>query len=348
MHSPRLLALAVAVAFLGVVVSEVRAQQQNAQPNGQQRSEEEQRDIETLVLLVDAVDAGTKPAPADIAVEWGSHHFVKSGDGSTYVPFTLAIDASQFAGPAVALYVRVVETQAAPAPEPDAPQEDQQARVTYPWDSVYFLDMPASGLLSRAMALQPGEYEAFIAVKEQSVGAPVRNAPPANMGLLRRGLMVPDFNGAELSTSSIIIANAIEPLAAPLSREEQQENPYTFGTMRVVPSPDLRLSKAGELQVLFWVYGTQHTEGKPDVVIEYNFHQKTADGELYFNRTAPQPLNAETLPEQFDVNAGHQLPGSLLVPLASFPEGEYRLEVTITDKLSGQTLTQNATFTVEA
>jgi hypothetical protein len=54
------------------------------------------------------------------------------------------------------------------------------------------------------------------------------------------------------------------------------------------------------------------------------------------------------LPPQFDVAAGHQLPGSLVVPLTSFPVGDYRLEIKVTDKISGKTLTQNVNFTVEA
>jgi hypothetical protein len=169
------------------------------------------------------------------------------------------------------------------------------------------------------------------------------------MGLLRRDLTVPDFNAADLSTSSIIIADAIDPITTPLTREQQQENPYTFGTMKVVPSETGKLKKASELQVLFWIYGTQQQAGKPNVVVEYNFHVTNADGtEKYFNKTAPQELNAQTLPPQFDVAAGHQLPGSLVVPLMSFPVGEYRLEIKITDKVSGKTLTQNANFTVEA
>jgi hypothetical protein len=54
------------------------------------------------------------------------------------------------------------------------------------------------------------------------------------------------------------------------------------------------------------------------------------------------------VPPQFDVAAGHQLPGSLVVPLASFPEGDFRLEIKITDKVSGKTMTQNANFSVVA
>jgi hypothetical protein len=117
--------------------------------------------------------------------------------------------------------------------------------------------------------------------------------------------------------------------------------------MTVVPSVDAKLKKAGELQVLFWVYGAAtDAASKPDVTIEYSFYQKMADGEKYFNKTAPQPLNAETLPPQFSIAAGHQLPGSLVIPLASFPSGDYRLEIKVTDKPSGAQLTQSVNFSV--
>ena len=71
---------------------------------------------------------------------------------------------------------------------------------------------------------------------------------------------------------------------------------------------------------------------------QYGFHQKTADGEKFFNKTEPQAnlMNAETLPPQFDLAVGHQLTGSLAVPLASFPEGDFRLELKVSDKVSGK------------
>ena len=51
-------------------------------------------------------------------------------------------------------------------------------------------------------------------------------------------------------------------------------------------------------------------DGKPDVEVEYLFHHRFPDGEKYFNRTEPQALNATTLPPEFSMAAGHQLPGS--------------------------------------
>lgn len=351
MHIRRVLTLAVAAATLAG--APVLVAQNNPQPNRrdqERRSQQEQRDIQALVQIVDAVVAGKQPAPADIALRWEGNHFLRGADGSTYIPFTVAVDATKLATPGAAFYVRVVNKNAATAPAAEQGNRGRNqppAAVAYPWDNVNFLDVPAGGKVSRAMALKPGEYEVFITLKEKSPLEPQRNQPPAKAGLLRRDLTVPDFNTPDLSISSVFIGD-IEQLTTPLTPAQQQENPYTFGNMRVVPSADFKLKKSGELQVLFWVYGTQQTSGKPDVQIEYNFHVKAAEGEKYFNKTAPQLLNASTLPPQFDIAAGHQLPGSLVVPLMSFPVGEYRIEIKVTDKISGKTLTHNASFTVEA
>ena len=84
------------------------------------------------------------------------------------------------------------------------------------------------------------------------------------------------------------------------------------------------------------------------MTLDYSFYVKQAEGEKYFNKTAPQELNATTLAPDFNVAAGHQVPGMLSIPLASFPAGDYRLEIKVTDKASNKTITQNVAFTVAA
>jgi hypothetical protein len=345
-----ILCLTAACILPSTLLAQNNQNNQNNRREQERRSQQEQQDIQALVKLVDGVGAGSQPAPADVPVTWDSNHFVRGSDGATYIPFTVTIDRSKLAAPGVAMYVRVASKAATPAPAaaPAGGNDRNAPRVTYPWDNVHFLEVPADGKVQRAMALKAGTYDVFIAVKERTPQQPQRNAPPQKVGLLRRELTVPDFMTPELQTSSIIVADSIEPVTTPLSAAQQQEQPYNFGAMRVVPSMNNQMKKSGELQVLFWVYGAANEGGKPNLTIEYNFHQKTGDAEKYFNKTAPQDLNAQTLPPQFDVNAGHQLPGSLVVPLTSFPEGEYRLEIKITDKISGKTLTQNANFSVVA
>ena len=322
---------------------------QNAQKEEKKRNKQEQQDIEALVKVVDGVSMGQQQPPADLTVTWDSNHFVKGQDSKTYIPFTINVDRSKLSAPGVALYVRA---QAKMAPGTTAgtsgEKKDDRKRgdkVEYPWDNVHFVDVPENGKISRAMAVPGGDYEVFIAVKEKSTGD--RKQPPQKLGLLQHDLTVPDFNKAELQTSSVIVASSVEPIATAMTNEQQQENPYTFGTMKIVPTNDPKLQKSGELQVVFWIYGVStDASKKPDVQVEYNFHQKTAEGEKYFNKTAPQQLNATTLPPQFDMAAGHQLPGSLVVPLASFPAGDYRLEIKVTDKPSGKSLTRDVAFSV--
>jgi hypothetical protein len=402
MHRRRALLLTVAVAFVCSAAWPVSAQRNNdnkGKPQQQQqRPPQEQQDVQALVTLVDTAllaDTGVPvPAPGaqaptapvtpkplalgapdksegEIAVKWQSNHFVKGQSGDTYVPFTIAVDKAQLSKGA-ALYVRIVSAEQASAfasamVAMATPPKDSKAaaaappRPTFQWDSVHFLDT-LDGQLSRAVQLKPGQYVAFIAVKEKSP-APAgnqrndrnrnndRNAPPAAaagpVGLLRHEITVPDYNVPDLKTSSVIVAQSVEPLKAVLPPEQQEANPYVFGPMRIVPSLDGKFSKSGELSVIFWIYGAKEAaSGKPDVVVEYNFHQRLAEGEKYFNKTAPQPLNATTLPPEFSIAAGHQLPGSLVIPLASFPAGDYRLEIKVTDKPSGNMLTQSVNFTV--
>ena len=172
---------------------------------------------------------------------------MKGQSGDTYVPFTVAVDKAQLSKGA-ALYVRIVSAEqaagfatamaamAVPPAQRMASHAPAPPRPSFQWDSVHFLDAP-DGQLSRAVQLKPGQYVAFIAVKEKSP-APAgnqrndrnrnnKNAPPAAaaaagpVGLLRHEITVPDYNVPDLRTSSVIVAQSVEPLTAalpPISR----------------------------------------------------------------------------------------------------------------------------------
>jgi hypothetical protein len=110
----------------------------------------------------------------------------------------------------------------------------------------------------------------------------------------------------------------------------------------------MKFSTKGELSIFMLIYNPKvDPMNKPDVTVEYNFYQKPAgQPEKFFNKTNPQALNGQTLPPQFDMTQGHQLQTGQAVPLASFPEGDYRLEIKITDKLANKTVTRDVNFTV--
>jgi hypothetical protein len=119
--------------------------------------------------------------------------------------------------------------------------------------------------------------------------------------------------------------------------------------MEIVPATDSTFTKKQELSTFMLIYnpGIDPNTKKPDVQVEYNFYSKPKDGpEKFFNKTNPQNLNAQTLPPQFDMAAGHQLQSGQAVPLATFPEGDYRLEIKVTDKVANKSLTRDFNFTV--
>ncbi|HSK09479.1 MAG TPA: hypothetical protein VK911_07875, partial [Vicinamibacterales bacterium] len=271
---------------------------------------------------------------------------------------TVAFPEAQIGNPSVVYYIRVVErTPATPAPaaaaKPGEDRNEKQAekptRPEYPFEDIRFTELkaPEGGQyrITRAISVPPGEFDIYLLVKERTPKD--KKAPAPKASLLKQAVSVPDYWSNELMTSSIILSSRAEQLTAPPSEAEMAANPYVFGTTRVTPSLDNRFSKKDELSIIFLVYNAVAASGgKPDVKVEYNFHQKADGGEKFFNRTEPQLFNATTLPPQFDAAAGHQLVGGLSIPLASFPEGDYRLEIKITDAAGNKTKTENVNLSV--
>jgi hypothetical protein len=348
----RVLALCIALAILAPAASAL-AQRNNQQPQPPKRSKAEQADIEALSSAVDFAAVGK--TATDISIKWDMHHFMKNPDGSTVFPFVFSVDKATLPANDASLYIRVMDksqmaalaAMAAAAGDKDKKPAAPAAPPNYIWQNIYFVDVPADGKISRAIAVPPGEYELFVAVKER--GKDEKSKTPPKIGVLQKSLVVPDFSTG-LTTSEVIVARNIEQLPAPLPANKAAENPYTFGPLKLNPITDGKFAKSGELNVVFWIYnaGLASATSKPDVQVEYSFNQKTADGEKFFNRTAPTALNATTLPPEFDFAKGHQLTEIQSIPLASFPPGDYRLEIKVTDKTNSKTVTQNINFNVAA
>jgi hypothetical protein len=312
----------------------------------------QQQQMQALVSLVDSVMGGQAP-PADIQVRW-HNDFLKALDQKTYVPFTLSLDPAQ--GPlTLAVYLRVAPSGMTAPPPPPKDKKDPKAAAPFPFEDAYFLETRGGApgeepRISRAFAVPAGTYDVYVAMRERSAGAEkTSGGTPAGgkTSVLKQQITVPDFWSGDLSTSSIILAERVEPAKETLTKEQQAERPYTLGNTVIVPAIDQTFTKKEELSILFLIYNPALGEDKkPNVVAEYAFHQKTPDAEKYFNKTAPQEFNAGTLPPQFDFAAGHQLVAGQSIPLGSFPEGDYRLEIKVTDKNANKTVTRNVNFTV--
>lgn len=329
---------ATAVAIALIVSATFAVAQQAPKKDEKKRSKQEQQEIEQVVKLVDGVMAG-QPAPADITMSI-EPFFMKSQEARTFVPFVLSVNNAPKAD--AALYIRVVDPAAVPDPK--------AKKVTYPWDDIHFV--PAAQLagdaprLTRVFMATAGTYDVYVAFKERIPEKAPKNTV-AKMGVLKTQITVPDFYNAELTTSTILVADQVNMLAAPISPDEARERPFVFGAQELLPAPDMEFKKADELSIFFQVYNAGlDAGGKPDLTLEYEFHKTEAGAEKFFNKTNPQVVNASMLPPTFDP-AKFPVPGGITVPLASFGEGQYRLAIKITDKAANKIFTRDVKFTVK-
>ena len=309
-----------------------------AQKDDKKRSKQEKEEIETVVKMVDAAMAG-QPAPSDVQMKIAPV-FLKSQEARNFVPFT--IEMTGIPQKDAVLYIRVVD--------PTAKPDEKKKKVEYPWDDVHFV--PAAQLtgspvrLNRVFMAKPGTYDVYVMAKERLADKAPKNTV-VKAGLLKTSVTVPDL-ATEFTTSSILVADKVNILNAPLSMDEARERPFAFGTQELEPAADMDFTKAEELSIFFQVYNPgMNAGGKPDLVLEYSFLRKEGAEDKFFNKTNHQAINESNLPPQFDP-AKFPVPGGITVPLKSFPEGEYRLEIKITDKTSNKVLTQNVKFNVKA
>ena len=279
-----------------------------------------------------------------------STSFIKGTDGNTYVPYTLAIPLGHLEASTVAVYVHIVEhEEAAATAEVDS---DDAEMLEALFEDAFYADVDPSGepeYLSRAFTVPGGDYDLYIAVRDSTgPDADDDSREAAPVMLLSTEITVPNLWSASLETSSVLVAETVEPLQTMLTPEEQLRSPYSLSNIRIEPKHDLDFVNQDELSLMLLVYNPRLTsDGMPNITVEYNFH-KAADGgaEEFFNKTTPQEFNAETLPPGFNVELGHQIVAGQSVPLSLFPSGEYRLEMIITDNESGSMVTRNVAFMV--
>ena len=323
---------------------------------------EQKLQMEVLRTLVDEVAAQKHSGPADVALTW-QNHFLKAAGGLVYVPYTVGIDG-KFDELPVAMYVRVLIEDAqqkyydasksstirtwlnvASSPTQIDSKDIRSGNVegTSPTaEDIYFFEPPKDGRLRRALWLPPGNYEVFVAMRERPVG---KGLP--KITLLKQPLTVPDLS-KDLAISSLILAEAVEPASGALNQKQQLTQPYSIGGTRITPAATTRFKRGAELLFVFFIYNPgAAANGKPDVQADYTFLRQAGDVDRLFNALPPQQFNAQNLPPEFDLAAGHLLMGGQSVPLDTFPEGQYRLQVKVTDNTSGASTMSDVVFSVQ-
>ncbi|HEY6349578.1 MAG TPA: GWxTD domain-containing protein [Candidatus Angelobacter sp.] len=202
------------------------------------------------------------------------------------------------------------------------------------------LDIP-SGLLGqavnngalywKALPMRPGRYRLAIVVKDLNGD---------KLGTFVQAIQVPGYGEDKLSSSSLILADVLEPIPA----AQVGGGDFVLGPDKVRPKVQnagkaVNFRRDQKLGVWMQVYHLTLDENtrKPAAAVQY----------LMVNTATNQPaMDIRESAEQVWAMDG-RLTLEKRLPLAELPAGEYQLTVKVTDLILGQTVTSAARFAVE-
>jgi GWxTD domain-containing protein len=216
-------------------------------------------------------------------------------------------------------------------------------RVVQTFEDTAQVDVPAellprmaenSSVYWKALPLRPGRYKVEIAVKDVNGD---------RKGLWSRGVVVPEFSDDKLSTSTLIVADQMEPVPT----KDVSTGSFVIGLTKVRPrvapadgKPAL-FKRSKDQKVNFWmqVYnlGVDEKTHKASATFEFDI----------VNVATNKPVVQKTESTETMGNVGEQVTLQKSIASANLQPGVYRIEIKVNDNVSKQTVDPSATFAVE-
>ncbi len=182
-----------------------------------------------------------------------------------------------------------------------------------------FADMTSA--YQKSVPLRPGLYKLTVVMKDTQSG---------KAGSLEVGTRVPRYLDEQLSSSSLILADVIQPLPS----RQVGSGPFVIGGMKVRPSVTRTFTPNQQLGLYLQVYnlGIDPATHRPSVEVHYDI---TRDGTTILSKEenpAPQPTTSQ------EIILAKRL------PLRSLQPGKYTVAIRVRDKVRKQTVTPTETF----
>lgn len=214
-------------------------------------------------------------------------------------------------------------------------------KVAQTFEDTVTADVPAellpretenSKIYWKAVPLRPGRYRLDLVVKDVNGD---------RMGTWSRSIIVPEYSDDKLSSSSLIVADDVEPVPS----KSVGTGMFVIGTTkvrpRVAPSDGKPASFKRGQKVNFWmqVYNLSLDDKthKPSATFEYDIVNAA---------TNKQVVHAVESSEKMG-NIGEQVTLQKEVQAANLDPGVYRIQIKVSDNISKQSLGPSATFSVE-
>jgi len=174
----------------------------------------------------------------------------------------------------------------------------------------------------KALPLLPGTYKVDVVVRDVASGA---------TGIRHVGFTVPRYDPAKLSTSTLILAAKLQSLV-----DQPAVGQFVIGQTKVIPNVSGTYRRGQPVGVYLQVYnaGIDQTTLRPSVDVEYAL---VKDG---------KELGKQVEDWRGMSDSGQRLTLARLIDSSGLTPGEYELAIRIRDRVSGQTLSPSAKFTV--
>ena len=232
-------------------------------------------------------------------------------------------------------------------------------------DSTFRGELEGHSVYQRALPLRPGLYKLNVVIKDVTSG---------DVGTIAERLPVPRFEPEQLTSSTLILADRIEPVAP----GTLGLGPFVLGASKVRPRMSAAFTSDESLGVYLQVYNLalDPATGKPSAIVRYRIlderkHDAGPDGKRAASAgsrhvdargaSALNPLangftdaNESAQPPVLDAtesvaalnHRGRQITLEKMLPLRGLAAGRYSIEVVVADHVSGQSVKQRASFTV--
>jgi len=174
-----------------------------------------------------------------------------------------------------------------------------------------------------ALPLRPGRYKLTLVLKDDING---------HMGSMELGIVVPRFEEDKLASSSLILADLIQPLPT----NQVGSGPFVIGGTKVRPSVKQSFTHDQKLGIYMQIYnlGLDTTTHKPSVDVQYEILK---DGKAILD----QPEDVASLK-----SASQQFTIQKTLPLGSLAPGKYTVQIKVTDNIKKQSVSPSASFEI--
>jgi GWxTD domain-containing protein len=280
-------------------------------------------------LAVQASSAQRPPEPRDLldtiaaarpnkdSQRFHTHYdFFLAADGSTSVVLTLGIRRSD--------------------PEPDWKVYARLSNGVASFDlaeaesfrtSTEGSDVDGFRLYQGRISLTPGLYSCFFGIQ---------NGATRELFSFSERLTVPDFREGSFALSGITLAARLEPAQNP-----ESDPPFLVGRLLVIPKMETVYRTGTELAYYFQVYHPGKNPQSGDASLDLTYQFFLADALQKTGQPTYKPLGK---PLFFENQTG--LVHGYTFPLTGWPAGEFKLQITVKDRVTGQSSEAEARFSV--